>query len=147
MRQEHRIMEQQLKVMVVNDSEEVLNLFYDILHEEEGHEVVLFSYRIRDLAEVRSVSPDLLIIDQVYGKEAAGWELIQKVRMSRDLSNLPIVFCTTDLRRVQELEGHLAAMSVVVVVKPFTVDSLLSAVAAACQGRIKLDRSDSAEPG
>ena len=134
-------MQHKLNIMVVNDSEEVLNLFYDILHEEEGHAVSLFSYRIRDLDEVRNINPDLLIVDQVYGKEHAGWELIQKVRMSRDISNLPIVFCTTDLRRVQELEGHLATMNVVVVIKPFTVDALLSAVASASQGRMRADRS------
>lgn len=134
-------MDQKLTIMVVNDSEEVLNLFYDILHEEEGHAVKLFSYRIRDLDEVRKVNPDLLIVDQVYGKEYAGWELIQKVRMSRDISNLPIVFCTTDLRRAQELEGHLTAMKIVVVIKPFTVDALLSAIGSACQGRVHIDRS------
>lgn len=121
-----------LKIMVINDSEEVLNLFYDILHEEEGHDVVLCSYRIRDLDEIRAVNPELLIVDQVYGNESAGWKLIQKIRMSRDLVALPIVFCTTDLRRVQELEGHLVAMQVVVVVKPFDVDALISAVNEAC---------------
>src|SRR5687768_10276628 len=114
-------MEPKLSIMVINDSEEVLNLFYGILHDEEGHAVKLCSYRIRDLDDVRRVEPDLLIVDQVYGNESAGWELMQKVRMSRDLANLPIIFCTTDLRRAQELEGHLAAMAIITVIKPFTI--------------------------
>ncbi len=114
--------------MVINDSQEVLDLFYDILHNEEGHNVTLCSYRIRDLDEIRSIQPNLLIVDQVYGNEDAGWKLIQKVRMSIDLMHLPIVFCTTDLRRVQELEGHLASMNIITVIKPFTVDTLLSAI-------------------
>jgi CheY-like chemotaxis protein len=119
---------EKLKIMVINDSEEVLALFQDILQNEEGHEVVLCSYRIRDLDEIRSQNPDLLILDQVYGNESAGWKLMQKVRMTRDLAQLPMVFCTTDLRRAQELEGHLAAMSVITVIKPFTIETLISAV-------------------
>ena len=92
---------EKLKIMVINDSEEVLALFQDILQNEEGHEVVLCSYRIRDLDEIRAQGPDLLILDQVYGNESAGWKLMQKVRMTRDLAQLPMVFCTTDLRRAQ----------------------------------------------
>ena len=129
-----------MHIFVINDAQEVLDLFYDILHNEEGHTVTLCSYRIRDLDEIRSVNPDLVIVDQVYGNEDAGWKLIQKIRMSRDMAELPIVFCTTDLRRVQELEGHLAAMKIISVIKPFLVETLLSAVAAALQ-RIQPDQS------
>ena len=122
---------QPLKIMVINDSQEVLDLFYDILHNEEGHEVILCSYRIRDLDEIRQHRPDVLIIDQVYGNEEAGWKTLQKIRMSVDLADLPTIFCTTDLRRVQELEGHLAAMKIISVIKPFTIDTLMSALQAA----------------
>ncbi len=133
-------MKKPLKIMVINDSEEVLELFYDILHEEEGHEVVLCSYRVRDLDEIRAVAPDMLIVDQVYGNESAGWKLIQKIRMSRDLAALPVVFCSTDLRRVQELEGHLAAMNILTVIKPFDVDTLVSAVSQSWSIRDKTAR-------
>jgi len=136
-------MKQTLKIMIINDSEEVLNLFYEILHEEEGHEVVLCSYRVRDLDELRLIAPDLLIVDQVYGNESAGWKLIQKIRMSRDIASLPIVFCSTDLRRVQELEGHLAAMNIVSVIKPFDVDTLINAVNEAWRIRNKTSRVQS----
>lgn len=131
-----------MNIFVINDAQEVLDLFYDILHNEAGHTVSLCSYRIRDLDEIRAVNPDLVIVDQVYGNEDAGWKLIQKIRMSRDMAELPIVFCTTDLRRVQELEGHLAAMNILTVIKPFLVETLLSAVDAALQ-RTE-DRKDTA---
>ncbi len=134
-------MKHPLKIMIINDSEEVLDLFYDILHEEEGHEVTLCSFRVRDLDEIRLVAPDMLIVDQVYGNESAGWKLIQKIRMSRDLAALPIVFCSTDLRRVQELEGHLAAMNILTVIKPFDVDTLISAVNQSWNIRDKTSRS------
>lgn len=132
---------EKLKIMVINDSEEVLALFSDILHNEEGHEIALCSYRIRDLDEIRAVGPDLLIVDQVYGNESAGWKLMQKLRMSRDLATLPIVFCTTDLRRVQELEGHLAAMNILTVVKPFNIDTLVNAVNQSWQTRLQKTQS------
>lgn len=124
-----------LRILVINDSQEVLDLFYDILHNEEGHDVIICSYQVRDLDEIRSRQPDLLIVDQVYGSEDAGWKLIQKIRMSRDLANLPVIFCTTDLRRVQELEGHLAALNILTVIKPFLVETLLGTVRAAIERR------------
>lgn len=139
-------MKNKLNIMVVNDSEEVLNLFYEILHDEEGHNVTLFSYRVRDLEDVRRINPDLLIIDQVYGAEENGWKLIQKVRMSRDLATLPIIFCTTDLRRAQELEGHMSAMNILTVIKPFVINDLVHAVDEICNGHINLDSVIDHEP-
>jgi PleD family two-component response regulator len=44
------------RIMVVNDTQEILELFREILT-DEGYDVVLYSYGIQDLAEVERSSP------------------------------------------------------------------------------------------
>ena len=114
-------------VMVVNDTQEILELFQEIL-EEEGFEVSLYSYAFRDLQEIKRIMPDLVIIDFMIGGEAEGWLLLQKMKMNRETDTIPIVVCTAAIQLVRELEGHLTAKGVGLVLKPFDIDDLLAAV-------------------
>ncbi len=68
--------------MVVNDTDEILELFEQILT-EEGYEVKLFSYKLKDLNSVKELKPDLLIVDQMFGNESPGWQLVQKMKMDK----------------------------------------------------------------
>lgn len=115
------------RILVVNDTQEILELFRDIL-EEEGFEVVLTSFGIKELDDIRQVQPDLLILDLLFGGDAQGWQLLQKVRMTRDMQDLPVIVCTAAIQLVKELEGHLTAKNVGVVLKPFDIDDLVGEV-------------------
>ena len=55
-------------VLVVNDTEEILELFRDII-EGMGHRVTAMSFAPQDLSEVRKVKPDLAILDLMIGEE------------------------------------------------------------------------------
>jgi CheY-like chemotaxis protein len=116
-----------VRIMVVNDTQEILELFQELLS-SEGYEVVLYSYAIQDLDEIERHKPDLIILDYIFGGERTGWELLQKLKMRRSTAALPVVICTAAKRQVEEIEGHLAAMGVGVVLKPFNVDDLLNVV-------------------
>jgi DNA-binding NtrC family response regulator len=115
------------KIMVVNDTADILELFEQILT-DAGYDVVLHSIQIHNLEPVEAVMPDLLIVDQLFGEEKTGWQLIQMMRMSTTTENIPIVVCSAALKQLQELEGHLKNMQVEVVVKPFRIHDLLRAV-------------------
>lgn len=114
-------------VLVVNDTEEIVELFRDIL-EGMGHRVTATSYAPDDLVEIQKVEPDLVILDLIMGGEKLGWQLAQKMRMSRDTEAIPIVICTAATEDVREQEGWLAANAIKVVLKPFSVDDLELAV-------------------
>jgi CheY-like chemotaxis protein len=114
-------------VLVVNDTEEIIELFRDII-EQMGHRVSATTYAPEDLAEVRKVNPDLVIMDLVMDGERYGWQLTQKIRMSRDLEAIPIIICTAATDVVREQEGWLTANGVKVVLKPFTVSDLELAI-------------------
>lgn len=123
----HTLRETPRHILVINDTQEILDLFRDIL-EEEGYRVSLYSYAFQDISEVREIRPDLVILDFIIGGEAHGWQMLQKMKMTRDTMGIPVIVCTAALSLARELEGHLRAKNVGVVLKPFDIDDLLEAV-------------------
>lgn len=110
--------------LVVNDTQEILDLFRDILV-DEGWDVCLATFAPKDLAGVIETDPDLVILDFMIGDEAYGWQLLQKMKMHRATQDIPVVVCTGALQLVRQLEGQLASKNVGVVIKPFDIDDLL----------------------
>ena len=117
------------RILVVNDTPEILDLFRDIL-EDEGYAVSLYSHPFKDLAEIKKVRPDLILLDFIIGGEAHGWQLLQQLRMDRATATIPVIVCTAAVGLVRELEGHLKEKGVAVILKPFDIDDLLRAVTA-----------------
>ena len=115
-------------VLVVNDTEEILDLFRDII-ENLGHRMTAWSFSPDDLAKVTEIQPDLIILDLMVGPtELQGWALLQKLRMSRPTEDIPVIVCTAATNWVREQEGWLAANAVKVVLKPFKVAHLEHAI-------------------
>jgi CheY-like chemotaxis protein len=119
------------KALVVNDTQEILELFEDIL-EGMGIDAVLMSYAPRELDRIRAVKPDLIVLDLLMGdRELLGWQLLQKLKMDRGLDSIPVVLCTAAVKAVEEQQGYLTEQGVTVVLKPFRVAQLEEAVQAA----------------
>lgn len=122
-------MNQKRRILVVNDTEEILELFRDIL-EGLGHEVIPLTYAPDDLQQIVEIKPDLGIIDFVMGGlEYRGWQLVQKLRMHRPTANIPLIICTAAKREVYEQEGWLTEKGISIVLKPFDVEDLERAIA------------------
>ncbi len=116
------------RVLVVNDTQEILELFEEILH-GMGLDTVLMSYAPRELDRIREVKPDLIILDFLMGdRELLGWQLLQKLKMDRGLDAIPIIVCTGAVKAAHEAQGYLTEQGVTVVLKPFNVDQLEEAV-------------------
>jgi DNA-binding response OmpR family regulator len=115
------------RIMVINDTQEILTLFRDLLT-DEGYDVVLYSSAIHDMQEIERVAPDLIILDFIFGNENMGFQMLQKLKMRRATERLPVIICTAALQIVREMEGYLQSKGVQVVLKPFNIDDLLEAV-------------------
>jgi CheY-like chemotaxis protein len=115
-------------ILVINDTQEILELFRTILEEEAGYRVTLQSYSTRDLDEVKQAQPDLIISDHVPTEEKMGWQFLQKLKMDRATEHIPLIICTTMTQITRDNEGWLRAKNVVVIPKPFTIDELLGPV-------------------
>jgi DNA-binding response OmpR family regulator len=120
------------RIMVINDTQEILELFEEILR-EEGYEVVLYSQAIQDMSEIERIKPDLIIVDYIFGGERTGWQLVQKLRMRRATAKIPLIICTAAVKEVREIEGFLRMKGIGLVAKPFDIDDLLEAIKTALQ--------------
>lgn len=116
-------------ILVINDTQEILELFRDIL-ESEGYQVTLQSFSLREVETLRQIKCDLIILDYIIGAEDDGWQTLQKLKMSSDLARTPVIICVAASQRVKEMEGRLTEKGIMIVLKPFDIADLLGAVEA-----------------
>src|SRR5882762_10795302 len=115
------------RILVVNDTQEILDLFQMIL-ESEGYEVVLSSFPFKYTGEIEKIKPDLIILDFLFGDKQIGWQMLQALKMQRSTASIPVIACTAAFHDVQEQEGYLVSQGVHVVYKPFDLDYLLTTI-------------------
>ncbi len=118
-------------IFVINDEATLLSLLRELL-EEEGYRATLETFDPSgiegQLARVREVKPDLVVLDFLIGGELLGWQFLQALRLQRDTEKLPVVVCTAAASTVKELGAQLTEKSVGVVLKPFNIDDLLTEI-------------------
>ena len=115
------------RILVINDTQEILELFR-LLLEEEGYEVILSGVPLQKAAEAEQIHPNLIILDVIFRQEKIGWQMIEMLRMKRTTTSIPIIICTAALNDVQEQEGYLNSQGIRIVYKPFDIDLLLDTV-------------------
>ncbi len=122
------------RILVINDSQEILDLFR-ILLEGEGYEVVLSGFPFQQVSEIEEIHPELIILDFIFDDQKSGWQMLQLLKMSRSSASIPVVVCTAALNAVREQEGYLVSQGVHVVYKPFDIDHLLTIIKLALESR------------
>ena len=115
------------RILVVNDTQEILELFRMIL-EGEGYEVILSGFPIQQIQDVEEINPDLIILDFVFGDQKVGWQMLQMLKMQRSTETIPVIVCTAAIDMVREQEGYLVSQGVHVIYKPFDIDHLVTSV-------------------
>jgi DNA-binding response OmpR family regulator len=121
------------RVLVINDMQEILELFRELLS-EEGYEPILYSDAIQDMREIERLKPDLIILDYILGGgERTGWQMLQKLKMRRMTAKIPVIVCTAATREVRDIEGFLQMKGITLVPKPFNIEDLLQAIEQAMQ--------------
>ncbi len=116
-------------ILVINDEQDVLSLFREIL-EDEGYRVSTLTYPMTELADLRVLAPDLVVMDMIFGGEDRGWHFLQQIRLDRETARLPIVVCTAAVRLAREAKEYLEGMGIGIVLKPFDIDPFLAEVRA-----------------
>lgn len=115
------------KILVINNSDDILALFQKILT-SDSCEVFVQVFLNSDLREVRKIQPDLIILDYYVGREGVGWEFLQMLRMEDSTANVPVMICTTAVVLANEIAGYLATKHITILRKPFDSHALTSAV-------------------
>ena len=117
-------------ILVVNDTQEILNLMQDLL-EEEGYRVTT-SLALLDIAKVKAIAPDIIVQDLLFeGTQELGWKFLTLVRLDPELARVPLVLCTAATRTVNdpEMAAQLDRQGIRVVLKPFNIEELLTVLA------------------
>jgi CheY-like chemotaxis protein len=114
-------------VLLIDDVPEILKLMQELL-EEENFRVSTPSDALPNLDEIKALDPGLIILDYFRPGQAAGWSLLQTLKLDPETCAIPIVLCTAAARDVKARGCQLKAMDIAVVLKPFDIDALLAVV-------------------
>lgn len=115
------------RIMVIDDTWEILALFEELLS-EEGFDVVPYVDAIHDLAEVERVQPDLIILDHIIAGEGVGLSMLQQLQQRPSTAQIPVIVCTAAAKTMEGMEDELLARGVRLVLKPFAIDHVLAVV-------------------
>lgn len=83
-------------LLCINNDQSVLGLFRDLLDDDGagGYRVSTRGYIDHDLATLKVLEPDLIVLDYMWAEEGAGWTLLQMLRMDPRTASVPVVLCT-----------------------------------------------------
>ena len=122
-----RRQESRKHVFVINGAPEFLDLMRELLQDERFN-VTTTNFVARTFETVAVVRPDLLIVDLAIG-QAAGPELLAKMRAGDATRALPIIVVSTDPSLLDEARRVAPPTSRVrYVTKPLDLDALLATV-------------------
>ena len=116
-------------ILIIDDTQELLDLMQELL-EDEGYRVTT-SLALLDIAKVKALAPDVMVQDILFeGTQELGWKFLTLVRLDPELARIPLILCTAAVRTVNdpEMAEQLNRQGIRVVLKPFTIDDLLTAL-------------------
>ena len=123
------------KVLIIEDDSHLREAMSRTLAKQDFSVVVAESGE-EGLALARSTHPDVISLD-IKLRDISGWEVLQQLKESSDLKNIPILLITM----MDEREKGLALGACELLHKPVSSDELLQAVAR----HIKQDKQDGQE--
>ncbi len=127
-------------VLVMNDTQEIIDLLRELL-EEEGYRVSTSLY-VLDLDKIKTLAPDVIVLDVMFEGHDNGWKFLTLSRLDPEVCVIPLLLCTAAVQTVKPMEEHLASVGVGVVLKPFDLNHLLWAINQALSGQeVTLDGS------
>jgi CheY-like chemotaxis protein len=119
----------QLYVLLIDDTQEILDLMAELL-EEEGYRVTC-SQALLDITKVKALAPDVIVQDLRFaGTQEQGWKFLELTRLDPELARIPLVLCTAAVQTVGDpaMAKQLDRLGVRVILKPFAIEDLLSAL-------------------
>ncbi len=111
-------------VFIVEDDEAIGELLVQAIEQETSYQAVLASDGFQALKMLRTVKPDLLILD--YGlPEMNGLEFYDTIHAAKALEHLPVLIVSAETARIQK---EIKARQLSQLQKPFELANLFQAI-------------------
>src|SRR5947208_16710842 len=111
-------------VFIVEDDEAIGTLLVQVIEQETPYQVVLASDGSQALKMLRTVKPDVLILD--YGlPDMNGLEFYDTIQAVKALKHLPVLLVSAETARIQK---EIKARQLAQLQKPFELANLLQAI-------------------
>ena len=111
-------------VFIVEDDEAIGTLLVQVIEQETPYQVVLASDGSQALKMLRTVKPDVLILD--YGlPDMNGLEFYDTIHAAKALEHLPVLIVSAETARIQK---EIKARQLSQLQKPFELANLLQAI-------------------
>ncbi len=119
-------MAEQKRVLVVDDEPDVL-LLCRVNLEFEGYAVTTAADGEEGLATVRSLRPDVVLLDVMMPK-MDGWQVLEAIKADEAIANIPVVMLTAKVQDEDQIRGWSAGAAEYIT-KPFSPLSLSQVIA------------------
>lgn len=121
-------------ILIIDDNEAILDLF-SLIMEEEGYEVHLRQNVFENLLDIEMLTPNLILLDLFMGKEQQGWKFLQRLKVHRPTTSIPLLLCTA-AKLSGDQEGYIQQRGIPVIQKPFELDELTRQIREALQSPV-----------
>ncbi len=115
------------RITVINDDQAILALYRTLLESEDYHvdtSQIVFDHP----ADIERLRPDLIVLDLKFGRQASGWQMLEKLCLYRPTASVSLILCTAAIQEARDQEGQLRQRGIRVVYKPFGLDDFLHVV-------------------
>jgi len=112
-------------IMATDDDPAVRALLTELL-DDAGYRVSLSA--AQDVAEVAKLAPDLILLDYWDTTVGAPTEFLNRLKAEGTTAAIPVIVLTGARRKTEDQAARLAGLGVTVVLKPFAIDDLLTAI-------------------
>lgn len=111
------------KILILDDNEDILEMMKVAL-EDEGHEVECLTNTDDIYKSVRTINPDLVIVDYIL-PGINGGEFCHQIKSHPETSHIPVIMVSGHQRVLQSLGNYGAD---VFIAKPFSLEEIVNSV-------------------
>ena len=122
------------RILVIDDSEELLEL-YQLILEPEGFIVHTSVSPFENLADIERLMFDLIILDYHLNGQDNAASFLHQLKSYQPTASLPVIISTADERVMEKQETALTEQGVGILLKPFDIDDLIQVLHQALQKR------------
>ena len=119
------------RIVLIEDDEDTRITMTAAL-EADGHVVAASADAFPD---IRHTLPDLVILDLFLHGESSGWRQLDVLTLDPLTRGIPVIICSAAIASLGSARARLALLDVTVLEKPFDLEQLSAAVAAALAAR------------